>query len=141
MKKSSVLTKKVYKHYRGMMEDFINDDQNVNHDDFATKIADAMEDPKKLGLTIPSEDVEQCFFPIIQSGGEYDLKVNASSSSKKLSHDVIIASIGARYQSYCSSMSRTYLIDPCKKMETTYQTLVELQEVRERSVLFVMLLM
>jgi len=127
MKKSSVLTKKVFKSFRSKMEDYVNDEENITHEKFAGEVAELIEDPSKLGLKIDGSDSEQCFFPIIQSGGEYDLKVNAQSSSSSLSHDIVIASIGARYQSYCSSMSRTYLIDPCKKVETTYQTLVDMQ--------------
>tara|TARA_B110000971_G_scaffold212628_1_gene242329 strand:+ start:423 stop:641 length:219 start_codon:yes stop_codon:yes gene_type:complete len=44
-----------------------------------------------------------------------------------MSHDVIIASIGARYQSYCGTISRTYLVDPCKKITKVYDVLVQLQ--------------
>lgn len=58
--------------------------------------------------------VDWIYTPIIQSGGEYDLKPSAESSSKNLKAGVILASIGLRARSYCSNMARTFLIDPAK---------------------------
>lgn len=52
--------------------------------------------------------------PIVQSGGQYDLRVSAQSNDENLKPGVIIASLGVRYKSYCSSMGRTFLISPNK---------------------------
>lgn len=57
---------------------------------------------------------EWVYTPIIQSGGQYDLKVSASSNDQNLTPGVILASLGVRYKSYCSSMGRTFLISPNK---------------------------
>lgn len=72
--------------------------------------------------------VEWCYSPIIQSGGDYDLKVSATSKNKKLAaNGVVLALIGMRYKSYCSNLARTFLIDPTPTMEKTYDFLLELQ--------------
>lgn len=81
-------------------------------------------DPSKIGVKVAKELVESCFFPIIQSGGKYDIKVSASSNSDTLSYDVILCSLGARYKNYCANMSRTYMIDAPNKVESVYNTLL-----------------
>ena len=63
-------------------------------------------------------------YPPCQSGGQYDLKVSASSSDEPLCYEsmgAILCSIGARYSSYCSNISRTYLIDATPAQETAYK--------------------
>lgn len=35
-----------------------------------------MEDPSKIKLNVSKDLVESCYFPIVQSGGQYQLKVN-----------------------------------------------------------------
>ena len=91
------------------------------------QVHSVLEDPSLIKLKVPASDVEACFFPIVQSGGDYDLKVSAQSSTAPLKFDVILCSIGARYQNYCSAMSRTYLVDPPPKVSKTYELLLEMQ--------------
>jgi nucleosome binding factor SPN SPT16 subunit len=50
--------------------------------------------------------------PIIQSGGKYDLKLSAQSNGDSLKPGVILCTLGMRYKNYCSSMGRTFMIDP-----------------------------
>ena len=38
---------------------------------------------------------------------------------------MILVSLGARYQMYCSTLSRTYLVDPNKIQEAQYKALLE----------------
>ena len=129
MKKSSVLSNKVMKHgYVKKMEQIIDSEKTITHEDLATYVEEILEDPSIIGLKVPQEDVQSCYFPIIQSGGNYDLKVSAQSTSDKLSSDIITVSFGARYRSYCSNIARTFLVDPPKKVSETYEILLELQE-------------
>lgn len=87
---------------------------------------------KKLLLSNKDFDPEQidwCYSPIVQSGGEYDLKPSALSLEKSFVGDgAIIASLGLRYKNYCSNVGRTFLIDPNPEMESNYDILLELQE-------------
>ncbi|PSK35602.1 FACT complex subunit SPT16 [Candidozyma pseudohaemuli] len=75
------------------------------------------------------EQIDWCYSPIVQSGGDYDLKPSALSSEKRFVGDgVIIASVGLRYKNYCSNIGRTYLIDPSTEVSDNYDLLLELQE-------------
>jgi len=130
MKKSSVLSNKVMKHgWIKKMEQVIDGEESITHDKLATYIDEILEDPSKISLKVPREDVASCYFPIVQSGGEYDLRVTAqTSSTTNLSHDVITVSLGARYKGYCSNIARTFLVDPPKHVSELYEVLCDLQD-------------
>ena len=129
MKKSSVLSNKVMKHgFVKQLEDIIEEEKEITHEAFASKIEGILEDPNKIKLNVPPDDVQPCYFPIVQSGGKYELKVSAQSSSDPLKHDIIIVSLGARYKLYCSNIARTFLVDPPKIVSKNYEVLLEVQE-------------
>jgi nucleosome binding factor SPN SPT16 subunit len=129
MKKSSVLSNKVMKHgFVKKLEEIIEEETKITNEAFAQEIESILENPNRIKLNVPEEDVNSCYFPIVQSGGKYDLKISAQSTSDELSHDVITVSLGARYKLYCSNIARTFLVDPPKKVSATYETLLEIQE-------------
>lgn len=129
MKKSSVLSNKVMKHgFVKSLEEIIEDDTKITNEALASKIEAILEDPNKIKLNVPPEDVQPCYFPIIQSGGKYDLKISAQSTGDTLTTDIITVSLGARYKLYCSNIARTFLVDPPKKVSETYEVLLEVQE-------------
>lgn len=113
--------------YIKKMEEVIDSEKPITHEELATYVEEILEDPSKISLKVPKEDVSSCYFPIVQSGGTYDLKLSAQSTSERLSHDVITVSLGARYRSYCSNLARTFLVDPPKKVSETYDILLEVQ--------------
>ena len=53
--------------------------------------------------------------------------MSAQSNEEELTYDVILVSLGARYQMYCSTLSRTLLVDPNKTQEAQYKALLEAQ--------------
>lgn len=55
--------------------------QTTTHDKLAAELDDVIEEPAKIKLNVAKGLVESCYEPIVQSGGEYDLKVRSSSSS------------------------------------------------------------
>ena len=59
-----------------------------------------------------SSQVEICYSPIIQSGGNYQLKFSTLSSNEKLHFGTIICCLGVRYRSYCSNIVRTMFVEP-----------------------------
>jgi nucleosome binding factor SPN SPT16 subunit len=75
------------------------------------------------------EQVEMCYPPIVQSGGNFQLKFSAVSDDNKLHFGVIICSLGTRYRSYCSNVIRTMLVEPTQEQQDNYLFLVELEEV------------
>jgi len=129
MKKSSVLSNKILKHGGiPQLETIINEDKPLTHEALATKIDGMIEDPSAINLKIPPDDVASCYFPIVQSGGKYDFRVSAMSSESMLRYDVICVSLGARYQNYCSTIARTFLVDAPKAVSQTYELLLGMHE-------------
>jgi len=129
IKKSSVLSNKVLKHgFIPRLEDIIDKEQKVTHDQISAEIDGILEDPSKINLKVPQEHVQSAYYPIVQSGGEYDLRVSAQPTDKALSYDIITISLGARYQLYCSNISRTFLVDAPRGVSDTYKLLLAVQE-------------
>ena len=133
LKKSSVLSNKVLKHgFVARIEDIIeNSTDNTTketHEKLAQEIEEIIEDPSKINLKVPKESVDSCYFPIIQSGGNYDFKVSAQSNEENVKFDIITVSLGARYHMYCSNIVRTFLINPPKAVKRTYATLQGMHE-------------
>lgn len=129
LKKSSVLGNKILK--RGFvpkLEDVIEKEESVTHEALAEQIEEIFANPKKIKLNVQPDDVQSAYFPIVQSGGDYDLRVSAISNDKKMKFDVITVSIGSRYQNYCSNVARTFLVDPPKVVADTYETLIDVHE-------------
>jgi nucleosome binding factor SPN SPT16 subunit len=108
------------------MENILDSDDVITHEKLSNEVDDIITNPEKINIKISADAVDSCYTPIVQSGGKYDIKVSAYSDSEKLSPDVIIASMGARYKSYCGNMSRTYMVDAPSKVEKTYGTLLSL---------------
>lgn len=83
----------------------------------------------QLNKEFDPELVDWCYSPIVQSGGEYDLRPSALSTEKRFVGDgTIISSLGLRYKNYCSNIARTFMIDPSPGMEANYDILLELQD-------------
>jgi nucleosome binding factor SPN SPT16 subunit len=110
------------------LEEIIEEETTLTHDELAGEIDKILEDPNKINLKLPESDVSACYYPIIQSGGNYDIRISAQSTTQTLKPDIIIASLGARYKMYCSNITRTFLVDPPKKVSETYELLLEMQE-------------
>ena len=116
------------------VENAIEEELKISHVKLSEKTEDAILAPAKtLGLKdISNEDVDICYPPIFQSGGEYDLKYNAVCSEKKLHFGstpaVIHVSLGARHTQYCANIGRTYLIDPTETQEAVYEACLKAQK-------------
>lgn len=129
LKKSSVLSNKVMKHgCIPRMEEIIDSEIKVTHEELSSELDAMIEDPSKINLKIPKDDVDSCYFPVVQSGGEYDIRMSAISTSEPLKYDIITISLGARYKLYCSNIARTFLVDPPKRVSDTYETLLSMQD-------------
>ena len=129
LKKSSVLSNKVLKHgCIPKLEAVIEGGKTITHEKLASEVNEIIEDPSKIKLNVPKDQVEDCYFPIIQSGGEYDFKVSAESNEENLKYDIITVSLGARYNQYCSNIVRTFLIDVPEKVKKMYRTLLGMHE-------------
>ncbi|KAG0688947.1 FACT complex subunit spt16 [Pichia californica] len=122
------------------MSKIIDEDLNVSNSKLVEKIENKLDDGKffknmennksmkKLGKDFDLNNLDWCYKAIIQSNGKYELKFSVESTDDKLSGPIIMASLGLRYNNYCSNVSRTFLIAPSKEMEKNYEFLVSLQE-------------
>lgn len=129
LKKSSVLSNKVLKHgFITKIESVIDEGLKTTHEKMAQDVDEIIEDPSMINLKVHKDMVQSCYFPIVQSGGEYDFKVSAQSTSSIVKYDVITVSLGARYQMYCSNIARTLLVDPPKQVSSMYELLLGMHE-------------
>ncbi|CAM9230410.1 unnamed protein product [Ectocarpus sp. 4 AP-2014] len=127
VKRAAILTNKVLKYgFIKKMQEVIEEEETTTHEKLAQEVQDIIEDPSKIKLNVARDLVESCYFPIVQSGGHYQLKASAQSDERNLSYDVILCSMGARYKSYCANVSRSFFINPPKKVQNTYRTLLSL---------------
>lgn len=103
------------------MVKIVEGDQRITHEKLAENVEAQLEKPTlwKGWDAGEKQKVDRglsdwCYTPIIQSGGNYDLKSSAQSDDAKLKPGIVYCSLGVRYQSYCCNIGRTYFVDPEK---------------------------
>ncbi|KAL5580412.1 hypothetical protein UlMin_012854 [Ulmus minor] len=109
------------------LENVIDEEKKVTHSVLMNDTEKAILEPSKAGAKLKAENVDICYPPIFQSGGEFDLRPSAASNDELLYYDsasVIICAVGSRYKSYCSNVARTYLIDANPLQSKAYEVLL-----------------
>ncbi|KAH8365695.1 hypothetical protein KR093_003515 [Drosophila rubida] len=128
IRKASLVSMDIFNKYlKDEIMDIIDSDRKVKH----TKLADGCEaaiTEKKYTSGLDPRLLDMAYPPIIQSGGAYSLKFSAAADKNHLHFGVIVCSLGARYKSYCSNISRTFLVNPTETMQENYTFLVNVQE-------------
>lgn len=131
VKKAAYLTSSVMKHFVvPRLEKVIDEEKKVSHSSLMDDTEKVILEPAKIKVKLKAENVDICYPPIFQSGGEFDLKPSAASNDSNLYYDstsVIICAIGARYNSYCSNVARTFLIDANPVQKKAYAVLLKAQ--------------
>ncbi|KAE8633772.1 hypothetical protein XENTR_v10002083 [Xenopus tropicalis] len=128
MKKAATITSDVFsKFFKDRVMEIVDADEKVRHSKLAESVEKAIEDKKYLGGTDPST-IEMCYPPIIQSGGNYNLKFSVVSDKNHMHFGAITCAMGIRYKSYCSNLVRTLMVDPTQEMQDNYNFLLQLQE-------------
>eukprot|EP00301_Raphidiophrys_heterophryoidea_P026138 c8949_g1_i1.p1 GENE.c8949_g1_i1~~c8949_g1_i1.p1 ORF type:complete len:1050 (-),score=336.81 c8949_g1_i1:34-3078(-) len=111
--------------FQSRMEKVLTDNQTITHEKISTEIEEKLKRAKTLKVQNVDADLcEPAFAPIVMSGSEFDLKLAATSNDKTLESGVIVCSVGVRYSSYCSNISRTFLIDPEQAVSQQYRLLL-----------------
>ncbi|CAN8179311.1 unnamed protein product, partial [Coccothraustes coccothraustes] len=139
MRKAAAITSEVFtKFFKERVMEIVDADEKVRHSKLAEAVEKAIEEKKYLAGADPSA-VEMCYPPIIQSGGNYNLKFSSGgnynlkfsvvSDKSHMHFGAITCSMGIRYKSYCSNLVRTLMVDPSQDMQGTYGFLLGLQEV------------
>ncbi|XXG78501.1 hypothetical protein AAC387_Pa08g2436 [Persea americana] len=129
VKKAAFLTASVMKHFVvPKLEKVIDEEKKVSHSSLMNDTEKAILNPAKVKVKLKAENIDICYPPIFQSGGDFDLKPTASSNDENLCYDpksVIICAIGSRYNSYCSNLVRTFLIDANATQTKAYEVLLK----------------
>jgi nucleosome binding factor SPN SPT16 subunit len=122
----------------GMISDYwinemagtLDSEKRVSHSALSQKLSAKIDDNKffskvtKLPKDFDSQQLDWAYGPLIQSGGQYDLKISAQPNDENLHSGCIIAGLGFRYKTYCSILARTFLIDPSKSQIANYKILL-----------------
>ena len=114
----------------------LDEEKKVKHTVLAGKVDSKLDDTKfwktvelpskqRMPSDFDPSQLDWTHGPIIQSGGKFDLKLNAHNDEENLHAGVILSSMGLRYKSYCSMIARTYLVDPNKSQESNYKVLLQ----------------
>jgi len=121
--------------FQNQMVNIVDNELETSNNKLSEKVENKIDDEKYLNTmkkgVIADLDINQldwCYTPIIQSGGKYDLRPSAQSNDDPLHGGVIVASLGVRYKSYCSNVSRTFLIDPTPEIEKNYDFLLQVEK-------------
>lgn len=116
------------------MSQLLDEEKKITHKAFANKIDAKIDDSKffnKLSRLPPEFDAQQidwAYGPVVQSGGNYDLRYSAIPDSANLQAGIIIAGLGIRYKTYSSIIARTFLVDPTKSQESNYAFLLSVYD-------------
>ncbi|XP_053625747.1 FACT complex subunit spt16 isoform X1 [Plodia interpunctella] len=128
VKKACLVTVDVFtKYLKDQIMEIIDSDKKVKHSKLAEGVEAAISD-KKYVTGVDTSQVDMCYPPIIQSGGNYSLKFSAVSDKNHLHFGAIVCSLGARYKSYCSNIVRTLLVNPTDEVQSNYNFLLNLEE-------------
>lgn len=115
------------------MSDILDKDKKITHKALSEKIANKLDDDKffrqtKMPANFDPMQLDWSVNPTVMSGGNFDLKLASEPDSNNLHAGVIISALGLRYQTYASTVARTYLVDPTKAQESTYKLLLNVHE-------------
>ncbi|CAL4152697.1 unnamed protein product, partial [Meganyctiphanes norvegica] len=116
VKKACNATVDVFSKYlKEQIMDIIDRDKKVKHTKLAEGVENAMTD-KKFVTGYDTQQIEPCYPPIIQSGGNYALKFSVSSDKKQSSFWVQLCAVWVfDYKNYCSNICRTFMVNPPEK--------------------------
>ena len=124
------------------MSEVLDQEKEVTHRALCDKMSKKIDDTKffskvsKLPNDFDNQQLDWAYGPLVQSGGQYDLKISAQATDDTLHSGCIMAGVGFRYKTYCSMVARTYLIDPSKSQTSNYKLLLAahdaaLKEIKE----------
>ncbi|XP_050371336.1 FACT complex subunit SPT16-like [Argentina anserina] len=132
VRKAAFLTSSVMRSFVvPKLEKVIDEEKKISHSSLMDETEKTILEPARIKVKLKADNVDICYPPIFQSGGGFDLKPSASSNDENLCYDstsVIICAVGSRYNSYCSNIARTFLIDANSTQNKTYEVLLKAQE-------------
>ncbi|XP_078436133.1 global transcription factor C [Wolffia australiana] len=132
VKKAAYLTSSVMKNFVvPKLEKIIDEELKVSHSSLMDDTEKVILEPIKAKVKLKPENVDICYPPIFQSGGEFDLKPSATSNDENLYYEstsVILCALSSRYNSYCTNVARSFLIDGNSVQSKAYEVLLKAQD-------------
>ncbi|KAK7888368.1 FACT complex subunit spt16 [Exophiala xenobiotica] len=120
----------ISKYWVDEMSEVLDQEKRISHRVLVDKMTRKIDDNKffkgisKIPSDFDNQQLDWAYGPIVQSGGQYDLKLSAQPTDDNLHSGCIVAGLGFRYKTYCSIVARTYLIDPSKSQTANYKILL-----------------
>ncbi|EDQ90302.1 uncharacterized protein MONBRDRAFT_24618, partial [Monosiga brevicollis MX1] len=106
----------------------IQDDERISNAQLAEDLERASLDGRVSSKLNLDGSLDAAMLPIVQSGGRYNIKLNAQSDDKRLRAGVVLINMAYSYNNYCANVARTYLFDPSNEHERTYKRLLEVRD-------------
>ncbi|EMC97887.1 hypothetical protein BAUCODRAFT_406868 [Baudoinia panamericana UAMH 10762] len=115
------------------MSDILDKDKKITHRALSDKIANKIDDEKffkwkKAPQPFDVSQLDWSLNPTVMSGGNFDIRLATEPDDNNLHAGVIISALGLRYQTYASTVARTYLVDPNKSQESMYKLLLNVHD-------------
>eukprot|EP00743_Colponemidia_sp_Colp-15_P004304 GILK01004643.1.p1 GENE.GILK01004643.1~~GILK01004643.1.p1 ORF type:complete len:1051 (-),score=281.73 GILK01004643.1:164-3265(-) len=138
VRSAALFTAHLMKSLIASVEQAVDDERQVTHAALAKNMETMLENKEKRAniqkrLKFDIEEADLIYTPIIQSGGKYDLRANAESSSDPLHHGTIVLALGGKFKDYSANVARTLFIEPPKEQGVLYNFALELQQLAIRS--------
>lgn len=111
------------------VEIIVDEERTITHQEISKTMENYLEKTKpslrkKFGLMERFFDFS--YSPIVQSGGNYSLRIINESDRNKLSSDVIRLSLGGKYFEMNCNVIRTLIINPTEDEQRAYTALCSL---------------
>ncbi|CAD6184168.1 unnamed protein product [Caenorhabditis auriculariae] len=125
VKKSATATVNIWSYARKRYVEIIDQERKVRHSALSEELDKQVKEPKVQG-PLAKGKIEACYAPIVMSGGTYSFKWSNESTESYLhsGYGSIVTSLGARYEEYCTHVTRTMLISPSKELEDAYEAIL-----------------
>ena len=111
-RKSGYLTSMVMKQAQLQLESFVDKRKAVKHSEMSKAIEEMITNPSKSGIKLKGENCDFAYLPVVQSGGQFELRVGAESSEQRLHHGVIMLHFGCKYLGRITNICRTFFVNP-----------------------------
>ena len=131
VKTCTAVTTHFFEKFIVQVEDIINDNIKMSHLEVSKKIDEMLQKTKpqlEKDFSLKSNFYDFSYSPVVQSGGNYNLKPNAESNSDPLTYDCILLNMGGKYLDLNCNIFRSLLINPTPIDKQNYTALVDMHK-------------
>jgi nucleosome binding factor SPN SPT16 subunit len=114
-KKSGFLTSSVMNTAQKRIEADVDSQRSVKHSALSEAISQMISTPSACGIKLKPESCDIAYLPVVQSGGQFNLRIGAESDDRRLHDGVVLVHFGSKYNHECSNICRTLFFNPDAK--------------------------